>query len=111
MNISCTNNDDFEFIRRVISSCGLEFELSEGEIYQISFPNYLGEIEEEFYTICPRCGYIIPVDKSLLNDYEINLARSKSMEDNQLYLKNNILSEYTNVIEKQRKGKTMVKKI
>lgn len=110
MNISCKSDDNFEFTRRVISGCDFTFDLQEGEIYQISFPNYLGEIDEQFYTICPRCGYIIPLDKSLLNDYEIDLARSKSKEDDLLYLKNNILSEYTNVVEKQRKEKIKLKR-
>ena len=52
--------------------------------------------------MCPRCGYIIPIDKSILNDYEIGLARRKSNDDGELYLKNNILSEYTNVAERGR---------
>lgn len=46
--------------------------------------------------------YIIPIDKSILNDYEIGLARKKSIDDRDLYLKNNILSEYTNVTERGR---------
>lgn len=111
MNISCKNNENFGFTRRVKSSCDLEFELSEGEIYQISYP-YIDEIVEEFYTICPRCGYIIPLDKSLLENYEKNMARSKSEEDNLLYIKNNILSEYTNIVERQnQERKTKVRKL
>lgn len=102
MNISCKDNENFEFERRIDRGCGFNFELSSDEVYQISYMNYIGDIEEQFYTMCPRCGYIIPIDKSILNDYEIGLARRKSNDDGELYLKNNILSEYTNVAERGR---------
>ena len=75
MNISCKDNENFEFERRIDRGCGFNFELSSDEVYQISYINYIGEIEEQFYTMCPRCGYISPIDKSILNDYEIGLAR------------------------------------
>ena len=42
---------------------------------------------------------------SILNDYEIGLARRKSNDDRDLYLKNNILSEYTNVVERGKNRK------
>lgn len=100
MNISCKDNENFEFDRRVNHGCGFDFELCSDEIYQISYINCFGEDKEEFYTMCPRCGYIIPLDTNILEDYEINLARRKSLEDNDLFLKNNILSEYQNVTER-----------
>lgn len=106
MNINCKDNENFEFSRRVIHGCNFDFELSEDDVYQISYINYFEEEEEQFYTICPRCGYIIPLDRTILDDYEIKLARLKSINDKDLYLKNNILSEYTNVVER---GKTRKK--
>lgn len=106
MNICCEVNDDFEFDRRVNDSCGLDFEFTSDDIYQILCIDYFGESMEQFYTICPRCGYIVPLDANMLNDYEKELARRKSREDKLLYLKNNILSEYTNVL---KMGKTRTK--
>ena len=106
MNICCEVNDDFKFDRRVNDSCGLDFEFTSDDIYQISCIDYFGEIKEQFYTICPRCGYIVPLDANMLNDYEKDLARRKSREDKLLYLKNNILSEYANVL---KMGKTRTK--
>ena len=102
MNISCKDNEKFEFERRVDKGCGFNFELSSDAVFQISYMNYTGEIEEQFYTMCPRCGYIIPIDKSILDDYEIKLARLKSINEKDLYLKNDILSEYINVVERGR---------
>lgn len=108
MNMKCKDNDNFEFDRRVNHGCGFNFELSSDEIYQIGYIDCLGEEKEEFYTMCPRCGYIVPLDISLLEDYEINLARRKSIDDNTLFLKNNILSEYQNVVERSKiKKKTI----
>lgn len=102
MNISCKDNENFEFNRRVVHGCGLNFELSSDNVYQISYADYMDEKTEQFYTMCPRCGYIIPLDVNKLDNYEINLARRKSTEDRYLFLKNNILSEYTNVVERGR---------
>ena len=106
MNICCDVNVDFEFDRRVNDSCGLDFEFTSDDIYQILCIDYFGEIKEQFYTICPRCGYIVPLDANMLNDYEKDLSRRKSREDKLLYLKNNILSEYANVL---KMGKTRTK--
>lgn len=106
MNICCEVNDDFVFDRRVNDSCGFNFEFSSDDIYQINYVDYFGEDGEQFYTICPRCGYIIPLDSIMLSDYEKDLARKKSEEDNLLYLKNDILSEYTNIL---KMGKTRAK--
>ena len=100
MNISCKDNENFEFDRRVNHGCGFNFELSSDEIYQISYIDYFGEVKEQFYTMCPRCGYIIPIDKEMIDDYEIRIARLKSTNDKDLFLKNNILSEYQNVTER-----------
>lgn len=105
MDINCKDSDNFEFDRRVKHGCGFNFELSPNQIYQISYTDYFGENKEQFYTMCPRCGYIIQLDMTILDDYEIKSARLKSINDSDLYLKNDILSEYTNVVERGKHRK------
>lgn len=103
MNIRCTDDDNFTFTRRVTDSCNMDFEYDSNNIFQISYINCCEEYEEQFYTMCPRCGRIILLDDKRLSDYEKNLARSKTKEDPFLFQENNIMSEYVNVCYKSAK--------
>ena len=103
MIIKCIDDDNFEFTRRVTTSCNLEFEHDPDSIYQIKCVDHFGESAEQFYTICPRCGKIVLINDKELTEYEKEYAREKTEEDPCLYQKNNILSEYINVCNRSTK--------
>ena len=96
MNIKCSIDDKLEFTRRIIDSCGEKFSITKEKIYQLNTVNYFGESVEQFYTICPNCGYLVYLDKNLLSEEEKEYARDKSRDEELLFLRNNILSELMN---------------
>lgn len=108
--IKCEKDDEFVFSRNVTNSCGNVVKLDNDNVYEIISVDYDGEYKEQFYTLCPNCGYMININEELLNEDVKTLAREKNSLDRYLFRKNELRSELIH-LESISNPKKRVKKI
>lgn len=106
MNIRCSNNNDNDealFDRRVLYPCLTNFELDENNVFQIMQIDYFDNDVEQFYTICPNCGYLILLPDEILSEKIKAEARRKTLEVPFLFMINSLTSELINLKRKSKK--------
>ena len=109
VTVKCKKDNEFEFSRNVEYSCGCEFMIDENDIYAITFPGYDGELEKQYYAICPSCGYINKIDESLMSERGKRIADIENIFEPYLYQKNNLRSEliYLDRVSGRSRTKTL----
>ena len=93
LTIKCKKDNEFEFNRNVEFSCGNLFTIGENDIFSVSMPDYFGDEKREYYAICPNCGYINLLDKSVLPEEIKVVADMESKIVPSQYRMNNLRSE------------------
>lgn len=94
--ISC-KDVEASFDRSVVHSCGNVFEFDIDNIYAFEFTDYDGVDNVNYYTICPRCGYMVCISNDALSSEEKNIAREKNIMYEKLYTRNDLVSRLINL--------------
>lgn len=108
--VKCVKNENFDFDKKITSCCDSEFMINNDDIYEINDVNYFGEELEDYYAICPNCGYMVLIDDSLLSDDIKNCAKDKNNSEMYLYKKNKLRSEIINLNYLEKNNRVKVRK-
>ena len=106
--IECKCDNDFSFNRKVTNSCGENFILEDDNIFMISCTDYDCEPIEQYYSICPHCGYMVMINNELLTNSVKKSVRIKCENDCYLFRKNQLISQL--IYLERISGNTSVKK-
>ena len=109
--IKCEKNENYDYDKRVTEACGCYFNLGIDNIFENNTLDYFSETIEEYYTICPNCGYMVLLDDNILSEDEKKYIKNKNIDECYLYRKNKLKSEYKHFEYLERKGKSRIRKI
>lgn len=91
--VDCKEDNKFECDRQILHSCNRTFLLDESNIFYAESLGYFDDIIEQYYTICPHCGYLVLLDENSLEESLKLGARQTYREDPYQYRKNSLRSQ------------------
>ena len=89
--VNCIEDNNFMQNRKIIHSCNTEFKLE--NIFYVESLGYFDDVIGQYYTICPKCGYIVMIDESIIPEELKKAALISNREDPYQYRKNELRSE------------------
>ncbi len=107
VNIKCMDDDDFAYSRFVQHGCGNIISLNEDNVFTVLCVDYFGDTMVQYYTVCPKCGYMVMIDEKDLTP-ELKMSAYASMTKNPFQFKLNCLRSET--IYWKNKNREAVKK-